>query len=38
MQVAIVEDDPIIAKAVSAAVTDAGHDCRWIPRLGLLVF
>ena len=30
MQVAIVEDDPIIAKAVSAAVTDAGHDCRWI--------
>jgi two-component system OmpR family response regulator/two-component system copper resistance phosphate regulon response regulator CusR len=31
MQVAIVEDDPIIAKAVSAAVVDAGHDCRWIP-------
>ena len=30
MQVAIVEDDPIIAKAVSAAVTDAGPDCRWI--------
>ena len=30
MQVAMVEDDPIIAKAVSAAVTDAGHDCRWI--------
>ena len=30
MQVAIVEDDPIIAKAVSAAVTDAGHNCRWI--------
>jgi len=31
MQVAIVEDDPIIAKAVSAAVSDAGHECRWIP-------
>jgi two-component system OmpR family response regulator/two-component system copper resistance phosphate regulon response regulator CusR len=31
MQVAIVEDDPLIAKAVSAAVVDAGHECRWIP-------
>ena len=31
MQVAIVEDDPIIAKAVSAAVSAAGHQCRWIP-------
>jgi two-component system OmpR family response regulator/two-component system copper resistance phosphate regulon response regulator CusR len=31
MQVAIVEDDPIIAKAVSAAVSAAGHRCRWIP-------
>jgi two-component system OmpR family response regulator len=30
MQVAIVEDDPIIAKAVSTAVVDAGHQCRWI--------
>ena len=30
MQVAIVEDDPIIAKAVSAAVSAAGHQCRWI--------
>ncbi len=30
MQVAIVEDDPIIAKAVSAAVAEAGHECRWI--------
>ena len=30
MQVAIVEDDPLIAKAVSAAVVDAGHECRWI--------
>jgi len=30
MQVAIVEDDPIIAKAVSSAVVDAGHECRWI--------
>jgi two-component system OmpR family response regulator/two-component system copper resistance phosphate regulon response regulator CusR len=31
MQVAIVEDDPIIAKAVSSAVSAAGHQCRWIP-------
>ena len=31
MQVAIVEDDPIIAKAVSAAVSAAGHECRWFP-------
>jgi DNA-binding response OmpR family regulator len=30
MQVAIVEDDPIIARAVSAAVAEAGHECRWI--------
>ncbi len=30
MQVAIVEDDPIIGKAVSTAVRDAGHECRWI--------
>jgi two-component system OmpR family response regulator/two-component system copper resistance phosphate regulon response regulator CusR len=30
MQVAIVEDDPIIAKAVTAAVAEAGHECRWI--------
>ena len=30
MQVAIVEDDPLIAKAVSTAIRDAGHECRWI--------
>jgi two-component system OmpR family response regulator/two-component system copper resistance phosphate regulon response regulator CusR len=30
MQVAIVEDDPVIAKAVSAAVGRAGHECHWI--------
>jgi two-component system OmpR family response regulator/two-component system copper resistance phosphate regulon response regulator CusR len=30
MQVAIVEDDPIIATAVRAAVSAAGHQCRWI--------
>jgi len=30
MQVAIVEDDPIIAKAVSTAIGGAGHECRWI--------
>ena len=30
MQVSLVEDDPIIAKAVTAAVSAAGHQCRWI--------
>lgn len=30
MHVAIVEDDPVIAKAVNAAVSAAGHECRWI--------
>ncbi|MCE9630119.1 MAG: response regulator transcription factor [Planctomycetia bacterium] len=30
MQVSIVEDDPIIAKAVSTAIRDAGHECHWI--------
>lgn len=29
MQVAIVEDDPLIAKAVSTAVQGAGHESRW---------
>lgn len=37
MQVAIVEDDPIIAKAVSSAVVDAGHECRWIDNGGAAV-
>jgi two-component system OmpR family response regulator len=32
MEVAIVEDDPIIARAVSTAVGDAGHGCCWIPN------
>jgi two-component system OmpR family response regulator/two-component system copper resistance phosphate regulon response regulator CusR len=27
MQVALVEDDPVIAKAVSTAVCEAGHEC-----------
>ena len=30
MQVAIIEDDPLIARAVSTAVREAGHDCQWI--------
>ena len=30
MLVAIVEDDPIIASAVSAAVSGAGHRCTWL--------
>jgi two-component system OmpR family response regulator len=31
MQVSIVEDDPVIAKSVSKAVREAGHDCTWVP-------
>lgn len=31
MQVALVEDDPIIAKAVSTAVREAGHHCAVMP-------
>ncbi len=30
MQVAIIEDDPLIARAVSTAVREAGHDCNWV--------
>ncbi len=30
MQVTIVEDDPIIARAVSTAVREAGHECTWL--------
>ena len=31
MHVSIVEDDPVIAKAVRTAVCEAGHDCTWVP-------
>ena len=31
MQVSIVDDDPVIAKAVSKAVREAGHQCTWVP-------
>lgn len=31
MHVAIVEDDPVIAKAVVTAVREAGHECTWVP-------
>jgi two-component system OmpR family response regulator/two-component system copper resistance phosphate regulon response regulator CusR len=31
MNIAIVEDDPIIAKAVQTAVCEAGHQCSWVP-------
>jgi two-component system OmpR family response regulator/two-component system copper resistance phosphate regulon response regulator CusR len=31
MQVAIVEDDPVIGRAVSTAIREAGHECTWIP-------
>lgn len=30
MHVSIVEDDPVIAKAVSTAVREAGHECTWV--------
>ncbi|NCY03152.1 MAG: DNA-binding response regulator [Planctomycetia bacterium] len=30
MHVAIVEDDPVIAKAVRTAVREAGHECTWV--------
>jgi len=30
MHVALVEDDPIVAKAVSTAVREAGHQCTWV--------
>ena len=31
MHVSIIEDDPVIAKAVRTAVCEAGHDCTWVP-------
>jgi DNA-binding response OmpR family regulator len=31
MQVAIVEDDQVIGRAVSTAVREAGHECTWVP-------
>jgi len=31
MHVAIVEDDPVIGRAVSTAIREAGHECTWIP-------
>jgi len=31
MQIAIVEDDPVIGRAVSTAIREAGHACTWIP-------
>jgi DNA-binding response OmpR family regulator len=31
MNIAIVEDDPVIAKAVRTAVCEAGHQCSWVP-------
>lgn len=31
MHVSVVEDDPVIAKAVRTAVCEAGHDCTWVP-------
>jgi two-component system OmpR family response regulator/two-component system copper resistance phosphate regulon response regulator CusR len=30
MHVAIIEDDPLIAKAVGKAVREAGHECTWV--------
>jgi two-component system OmpR family response regulator/two-component system copper resistance phosphate regulon response regulator CusR len=31
MHVAIVEDDPLIARAVTRAVRERGHECTWVP-------
>jgi DNA-binding response OmpR family regulator len=31
MQIAIVEDDPVIGRAVSTAIREAGHECTLIP-------
>jgi two-component system OmpR family response regulator len=31
MHLSIVEDDPLIARAVCTAVRAAGHDCTWVP-------
>jgi len=31
MHIAIVEDDPVIGRAVSTAIREAGHACTWIP-------
>ncbi len=30
MHISLVEDDPIIAKAVSTALQESGHECSWI--------
>jgi two-component system OmpR family response regulator len=30
MQVTLVEDDPIIARSVSTAIREAGHECTWL--------
>jgi two-component system OmpR family response regulator/two-component system copper resistance phosphate regulon response regulator CusR len=30
MHVAIIEDDPVIAKSVVTAVQEAGHECTWV--------
>ncbi|MFN9369301.1 MAG: response regulator transcription factor [Planctomycetia bacterium] len=35
MHVAIVEDDPIIARAVSQAVEERGHRCTWVADGGV---
>ena len=31
MHVSIIEDDPVIARAVRTAVKEAGHECTWVP-------
>lgn len=31
MHVSIIEDDPVIAKAMRRAVEEAGHSCTWVP-------
>jgi two-component system OmpR family response regulator/two-component system copper resistance phosphate regulon response regulator CusR len=31
MHVAIIEDDPVVARAVGTAIREAGHECTWVP-------
>src|SRR5262245_27960042 len=30
MDVLVVEDDPVIGKALAKGLTEAGHDCTWV--------
>src|ERR1700688_4439901 len=30
MEILIIEDDPVIGKAVQKGLTEAGHECTWV--------